>query len=42
MGVPKATAVRSVRQGTLKPVFDGDAMTVTLPLDQADMLLVDR
>ncbi len=41
-GVPKASAVRSVQHGALAPVFEGGAMLVDLPLDVADMLLIDR
>ncbi|NQT89021.1 beta-galactosidase trimerization domain-containing protein [bacterium] len=41
-GFTRAKAVRSVQQGTLRPVFADGAMTVTLPLDVTDMLLIDR
>ena len=41
-GLAKAKSVRSVERGTLAPVFTSDAMTVALPLDVADMLLIDR
>jgi hypothetical protein len=37
-----ASQVRSVEHGVLKPRFDGDVMTVELPLQIADMLLIDR
>lgn len=40
-GLSKAAAVRSVERGVLKPVFEGNSMRVDLPLDIADMLLVD-
>ena len=40
-GVPAAKAVRSVERGVLKPRFEGDVMYVDLPLDVADMLMVD-
>ncbi|MEO1998215.1 MAG: hypothetical protein ABGZ17_23475, partial [Planctomycetaceae bacterium] len=38
----KVKRIRSVRRGTLRPTMDGDATVVTLPLDIADMLLIDR
>ncbi|HUT33045.1 MAG TPA: beta-galactosidase trimerization domain-containing protein [Planctomycetota bacterium] len=41
-GVPSAASVRSVEQTRLRPKFEGDVMTLTLPLDVADMLLIDR
>jgi len=41
-GLPNARSVRSVERGPLAPVFDGDKMTVELPLDVADMLLIDK
>ena len=41
-GLPKARSVRSVVRGPLAPVFDGDVMTVELPLETADMLLIDK
>jgi hypothetical protein len=41
-GVPKAASVRSVEQGRLRPKFEGDTMILTVPLDVADMLLIDR
>jgi len=41
-GLASAALVRSVAQGRLRPRFEGDAMLVTLPLEVADMLLVDR
>lgn len=41
-GLAATKSIRSVRQGTLRPQFvEGDAF-VTLPLDVADMLLIDR
>jgi len=40
-GVSAAASVHSVVRGRLRPAFDGGAMTVALPLDVADMLLVD-
>jgi len=41
-GLAKTKSVRSIEQGTLKPTFEGGAMTVTLPLDVTDMLLINR
>ncbi|MCX5662712.1 MAG: hypothetical protein NTW19_23780 [Planctomycetota bacterium] len=41
-GLAAAKKVQSVKQGELKPEFKDGAMTVTLPLDVADMLLIDR
>ena len=40
--LPKATAIRSVQQGELKPRFDGGAAIVELKLDAANILLIDR
>lgn len=40
--VPKAASVRSVERGTLTPVFEGSTLMVDLPLETADMLLIDR
>ena len=40
--LPKATSIRSVERGRLRPTFAGDIMTIELPLDVADMLLIDR
>lgn len=40
-GVGKAKSVRSVEQGSLKPEFKNGAMMVTIPLNVADMLLID-
>ncbi len=39
--LPKASRVRSVERGNLRPRFDGDTTIVELPLDIADMLLLD-
>jgi len=41
-GVPSAASVRSVERGRLRPKFEGDVMILTMPLDVADMLLIDR
>jgi len=41
-GVGKVKRIRSVRRGTLRPVVENDTTQVTLPLDIADMLLIDR
>lgn len=41
-GLAAAKQVRSVKQGELKPTFKDGSMTVTLPLEIADMLLIDR
>ena len=41
-GLRRAKAVRSVERGSLEPKFAHGAMTVALPLDAADMLLIDR
>ena len=41
-GIAKVQRIRSVRQGTLPSVQDGQTTIVTLPLDVADMLLIDR
>jgi hypothetical protein len=41
-GLAKAKSIRSVRRGTLQPTVEGDATIVTLPLDVADMFLIDR
>ncbi|MCE9590768.1 MAG: hypothetical protein K8S99_09620 [Planctomycetes bacterium] len=41
-GVDKATSVRSMAHGELKPEYKDGAMTVTLPIDTADMVLIDR
>ena len=41
-GIARATSVRSVVHGKLKPAIKDGTMTVELPLDVADMLLVDR
>ena len=40
-GIKKASSVRSVKQGTLKATVADDQLTVALPLDIADMLLID-
>ena len=37
-----AKSVKSLERGPLTPTFKDGAMTVTLPLDVADMLLIDR
>jgi hypothetical protein len=41
-GVDKATKVRSVEKGELKFTLDKGNLVVQLPLDAADMLLIDR
>ncbi len=41
-GLTKVGAVRSVERGALRPAFRDGSMTVELPLDTADMLLIDR
>lgn len=41
-GLTRSAAVRSVERGALRPRFDSDSMTLTLPLEIADMLLIDR
>ncbi|MCG3148649.1 MAG: hypothetical protein PCFJNLEI_02094 [Verrucomicrobiae bacterium] len=41
-GVATAKSVRSLERGLLKPTFEGDQMTVELPVNVADMLLIDR
>ena len=40
-GIKKASSVRSVKEGTLKATVADDQLTVALPLDIADMLLID-
>ena len=40
-GIKKASSVRSVKQGTLKATVADEQLTVALPLDIADMLLID-
>jgi hypothetical protein len=40
--LPAARRVRSIQHGALSPSFEEGAMTVELPLDVADMLLIDR
>lgn len=40
--LPAAKSLRSVERGALTPTFKDGAMVVTLPLDVADMLLIDR
>ncbi|SVB15208.1 uncharacterized protein METZ01_LOCUS168062, partial [marine metagenome] len=40
-GIKKASSVRSVEQGKLRATFADDQMTVGLPLDITDMLLID-
>jgi hypothetical protein len=40
-GVRKARSVRSVEQGELPLVYQGGSLSVTLPLDVTDMILVD-
>jgi hypothetical protein len=40
-GIKKASSVRSVKHGKLKVIFGDDYMTVRLPLDIADMLMID-
>jgi len=40
--LPQASQVRSVEHGRLIPQFDDDTMIVELPLEIADMLLIDR
>ncbi|MCJ8331026.1 MAG: beta-galactosidase trimerization domain-containing protein [Lentisphaeria bacterium] len=40
-GVKKIRSIRSVKYKKVKTSFDGDVMTVTLPLDVADILLID-
>ena len=39
--LPKASQVRSVKRGNLRPRFDGDTTIVELPLEIADMVLLD-
>lgn len=41
-GLASAKSVRSVEQGVLKANFAGGKATITLPIDIADMLLIDR
>lgn len=41
-GVDRATAVRSVERGPVPFAVKGGELVVTLPLDAADMLLIDR
>jgi hypothetical protein len=41
-GLGAAKTVRSIEHGKLKPTFKGGNMTVELPLEVADMLLIDR
>ncbi|MFW6161203.1 MAG: hypothetical protein ACODAJ_00450, partial [Planctomycetota bacterium] len=41
-GLPRARRVRSVEAGELEATFQGEVLTVTLPLAAADMLLIDR
>jgi len=41
-GLARARRVRSVEQPALKPQFKDGSMMVTLPLEVADMLLIDR
>ena len=41
-GLGAAKAVRSLERGDIKPVFRENTMVVELPLDVADMLLIDR
>ena len=41
-GLSGARTVRSVERGALRPRFAGGAMILTIPLDVADMLLIDR
>ena len=40
--LPRAKSVKSVVQGPLEPRFENGALLVDLPLDVADMLLIDR
>lgn len=40
--LPKARQVRSVRRGNLAASFDGNTMLLELPLEIADVLLIDR
>ena len=41
-GLSRASQVRSVEHGTLRPRFDKSTMILTLPIDVTDMLLIDR
>jgi len=41
-GLGAAKSVRSIERGVLKPTFQNGNMTVELPLEVADMLLIDR
>ena len=41
-GLQSAKSVRSVERGVLKPKFDGELCTIELPINVADMLLIDR
>ena len=41
-GLSSVKGIRSVERGKLQPTFKEGALTVTLPLDVADMLLIDR
>jgi len=41
-GIAAAKSVRSVERGELMPTFRNGSMIVTLPLEVADMLLIDR
>lgn len=40
-GLAKTKSIRSVQRGALRPEFVDGAAVVTLPLDIADMLLID-
>ena len=40
-GIKRANSVRSVEQGKLKPVFADGYLTIELPLNITDMLLID-
>ena len=41
-GLTAAKSVRSIQRGELKPAFQNGNMTVELPLEVADMLLIDK
>jgi hypothetical protein len=41
-GLARVKSLRSVVRGKLEPHLEGDVLAVTLPLDVADMLLIDR
>jgi len=41
-GLGAAKTVRSIERGALKPTFQNGNMIVELPLDVADMLLIDK